>query len=180
MSAERARLADRAESLRQAFDRAFAEPRGEPARPTENLLAISIGSEPYALRLSEIAGLFVDRKVTRLPGGDTALLGLSGFRGAIVPVYDLHALLGRPAVEASRWLAIAAGAPVALAFETLAGHLRVAPEAILPREADAQSMGLVREFVSTDGPVRPVVHLAAVIDAILKQRPATTRGEREG
>lgn len=177
MNGERARLADRAESLRRAFDRSFAEARGDHAQPMENLLALRVGAEPYALRLSEIAGLFVDRKITRLPGGAAALLGFAGFRSAIVPVYDLHGLLGRPAIESPRWLAVASGAPVALAFETFVGHLRVTREAILPRETDEHSARLVREFVSADGLVRPVVDLAAVIDAILKQRPVTNPAE---
>ena len=79
MSDERSRLADRAEALRLAFDRSFAEERRRDTPSNESLLAFDLGAEPYALRLSEIAGIFVDRKITRLPGGATALLGFAGF-----------------------------------------------------------------------------------------------------
>ena len=51
-----------ADELRRAFDRSFAEaPGGAPeADALESLLAIRVGGDPYALRLSEIAGLFAD------------------------------------------------------------------------------------------------------------------------
>jgi purine-binding chemotaxis protein CheW len=177
MSDERSRLADRAEALRLAFDRSFAEERRGDTPSNESLLAFDLGAEPYALRLSEIAGIFVDRKITRLPGGATALLGFAGFRGAIVPAYDLHVLLGRAPTETPRWLALASGAPVALAFETFAGHMRVPREAILPRDGDDQPGRLARDVASADGVVRPIVHLASVIDTILKQRPRTNLQE---
>jgi hypothetical protein len=59
MSDERSRLADRAEALRLAFDRSFAEERRRDTPSNESLLAFDLGAEPYALRLSEIAGIFV-------------------------------------------------------------------------------------------------------------------------
>ena len=177
MSDERSRLADRAEALRLAFDRSFAEERRRDTPSNESLLAFDLGAEPYALRLSEIAGIFVDRKITRLPGGATALLGFAGFRGAIVPAYDLHVLLGRAPTETPRWLALASGAPVALAFETFVGHLQVPREAIMPRDGEEQSQRLIREVASADGLVRPVVHLPSVIDTILKQRPGANTAE---
>ena len=177
MSDNPSRLADRAEALRLAFDRSFAEERRRDVTPMENLLAFSLGSEPYALRLSEITGLFVDRKITRLPDGSGGLLGFAGFRGAIVPVYDLHVLLGRTATKTPRWLAIASGAPVAFAFETFVGHLQVPREAIMSRDGEEQSQRLVREVASADGLVRPVVHLPSVIDTILKQRPGANTAE---
>jgi chemotaxis signal transduction protein len=155
-----ARPHDRAAGLRAAFDRAFAEPLRLDAPATENLLAIRIGTEPCALRLSEIAGLFADRKITRVPGSAAALLGLAGFRGALVPVYSLQILVGQAPVGQApvgqapvgqvpvgqvlpdlagakggaptpRWLVVAAAAPVALAFEAFEGQLRLTPEEII-------------------------------------------------
>jgi chemotaxis signal transduction protein len=159
-------LATRAAELRLAFDRVFAEPGRRDATAMENLLTFGVGSEPYALRLSDIAGLFADRKISRLPSGLAALLGFAGFRGAIVPVYDLHVLLGRPKTEAPRWLVVAAAAPVALAFETFEGHLRLSHEAIVSRAADDQSPRAVRDVASWERVVRPIVHMPSVLAAI--------------
>jgi purine-binding chemotaxis protein CheW len=86
-------IGERAAAMRLAFDRSFAEPLRPATEAVENLLAIRIGTQAYALRLAEVAGLFADRKVTPVPGGDAALVGIAGFRGAIVPVYGLHTLL---------------------------------------------------------------------------------------
>lgn len=176
MSETPSRLADRAGELRQAFDRAFTEAARPAAVQTDDLLALRVGPDPYALRLSEIAGLYADRAVTRVPGGAAALLGFAGFRGAIAPVYDLHLLLGQASAKAPRWLVMAQAVPVALAFEAFEGHLRVPREAILGQAIRAQGPGqtshpLIRGFASTDGLARPIVHLPSVLDAIRTAPP---------
>ena len=56
----------------------------------------------------------------------------------------------------------------ALAFETFDGHLRVTPDAVMPREGGEQAERLVREVVVTDERVRSIVHLPSLIDAIVK------------
>jgi chemotaxis signal transduction protein len=174
MSDTRTGFTHQAGALRLAFDRSFAEPVRGDAMPMEDLLAFHLGSEPYAVRSSEIAGLFADRKITRLPGGVAALLGIAGFRGAIVPVYDLHALLGCPASESPRWLVIASSAPVALAFEAFDGHLRIPRDAIVPRETSDGARKYVREFVSASDTVRAIVHLPTILDAIANRIPETS------
>jgi len=172
MSDDRLLYPDRAARLRDAFDRSFGEARPPDPPASENLLAIRIGSEPCALRLSEIAGLFADRKITPLPGGAPALLGIAGFRGAIVPVYDLPALLGHRPEEDVRWLAMAAGETVAFAVGALDGHLRIALDEIIPHETGEHPRRHVRDFARTGELVRPIVHLPSVLDAIRRQ--ATT------
>jgi chemotaxis signal transduction protein len=170
-------LAGRAALLRDAFDGSFAEARPPDPPPTADLLGIRIATEPHALHLSGITGLFADRKVTPVPGCAPGLLGIAGFRGTILPVYDLDALLGHRATEAARWLAIAAGAPVAFAFGALDGHLRVALDAIIPQQAGSQSRRHIREFARIAEALRPIVDLASVIDAIRRQLPANLNRE---
>jgi chemotaxis signal transduction protein len=179
MSESVSSLAARAAALRDAFDRSFAAARPPDAPPGVDLLAIGVGAKSYALRLSEIAGLHPDRRITPLPGAAPALRGIAGFRGAIVPVYDLAALLGHPQAEEARWLAMAVGEPVAFAFATVDGHLRVARDAIM---ADAIGQGPhrgVREFARiADQAVHPIVHLPSIIDAV--RRSISPRPQAEG
>lgn len=164
-------LAERATALRLSFDRAFAAPLHTDATVKQDLLAIRVGVEPCAIRLSEIAGLFVDRKITRVPGSNAALLGIAGFRGVIVPVYSLCTLLGHSGTHAPRWLVIAASAAVALAFDGFEGHLRVPADAILPEQSPAYACGYAPEFVRTANVVRSVLHLASVIKALNATTP---------
>jgi chemotaxis signal transduction protein len=162
-------LIDRAAALRAAFDRGFAEPAQIDTNPTEDFLAIRLGSEPHVLRLAEISGLFADKKITRVPGRVAARLGIAGFRGAIVPVYDLAALLGHRMSEAPRWLTLAAGAPVAFAIASFEGHLRIPRDAILPQGAGDQARNYVREFLRANDVVCSVIHLPAILDTIGRQ-----------
>jgi chemotaxis signal transduction protein len=168
MSDARQDLARRAADLREAFDRGFAQERRPDLTVMQSLLAFNLGGEPYAMRLTEIGNVVSGRKITPVPDAAASLLGFAGLRGAITPVYDLHVLLGRPPCETPRWLALAAAAPVMLAFETFDGHLRVTPDAILPREGGERADRLVREVVMVDGAARSIVHLPSVIDAIVK------------
>lgn len=171
------RLATRAAALRVGFDRSFAEPAQLEMAAMEDLLAARVGDDVFAIRLSEIEGLYVGKKVTRVPGGDPALLGIAGFRGMIRPVYCIATLLGRSAEATSRWLVMAAAAPIALAFDGFERHLRVASETIRPRDVNAKDHPYARDFVPVQQFVRPILHLPSILDEIRTQRPAVASAE---
>jgi purine-binding chemotaxis protein CheW len=159
-------LAQRAADMRSSFDAAFAAPRRPEVGVKTDLLAVRAGDEAYAIRLSEVGGLFSVRKITRVPGGHAALLGIAGFRGALVPVYNLRAALGLAGTRTPRWLVLAAAAPVALAFDVFEGHLRVPADAITPQQSQAASRFYAPDFIRTEAAVRPVLHLDALIGAL--------------
>jgi purine-binding chemotaxis protein CheW len=159
-------ITTRAAELRLAFDAAFAVPVRLDTTVKEDLLAVRVGTQAFAIRLSEITGLFADKKVTPVPGGHPALRGVAGFRGAIVPVYDLQTLLGHGNAQTPRWLVVAAAAPVALAFEAFEGQLRVSRDAILPQASRREARSCTREFVGASNFVGPIMHLPSVLDAI--------------
>lgn len=161
--------------LRQDFDQSFAQPPQEAAGTTEDYLAIRLGADPHALRLAEIASLAPLAVPTRVPGPCPELLGLTGFRGRLVPVYDLRALLGYAAPALPRWRVVLAARPVALGFDDFEGHLR------LPRQAAAAGSGQahrhVREVLHAGGAgVRPIVSLESVLEAIRVAAQLGTRG----
>ncbi|HEY0588908.1 MAG TPA: chemotaxis protein CheW [Pseudoduganella sp.] len=154
-------LAASALALRDEFDRAFAMPPAQPDARDQQLLAIRAGGQPYALRLSAIRGLYVDRRVQALPSRLPELLGLTGVRGQAVPVFDLAALLGLPAQRAPRWLALASGRhSAAFAFEQFDAHHAVHPDDFLP----APEHAFVEAAVRMDDTPRPLLSLQSLID----------------
>ncbi|HTV87441.1 MAG TPA: chemotaxis protein CheW [Stellaceae bacterium] len=162
-----ASLAPPAAAMRDAFDRSFAAARPPAPPPGEDLLTIRIRTEPYALRLSEIAALHPDRRITRLPGSPPALRGIAGFRGAIVPVYDLAALLGHLPADEIRWLALAASEPIAFAFTAVEDQLRVGDDAIVAEAAGAWPRRHVRGFLHPAGrAMHPIVDVPSIIEAV--------------
>ena len=50
-----------------SVDRSFAEPPRRQIGDVAELLSLHAGDRPYAVRLSETAGLYSDRPVTALP-----------------------------------------------------------------------------------------------------------------
>jgi chemotaxis signal transduction protein len=148
--------------LRRLFDEGFAAPAASIREPVEDLLAIRIASDPYALRLSEIAGLHVDIKIVPVPSPVAQLLGIVGIRGVMAPIYDLAALLGYPPVVNPGWIVFARGSRrVGFAFETFESHLQV-PRGSLAETGDDQT----RASVLAGGALRPIVHLASVVAMI--------------
>ncbi|HEX4112198.1 MAG TPA: chemotaxis protein CheW [Stellaceae bacterium] len=158
---------NRAAELRADFDAAFAAPPAAVATATDNFLVIVSGGERRLLRLRDIAGLFVDRRIVTVPGADTALIGITGLRGAIVPVYRLGALLGEPLAETMpRWLAVAAGVALAFAFDGLDNYLAIARDAIVPCGDGDVGRGHVRDSAITALGTLPIVDLPSVARAI--------------
>lgn len=187
-----------ASDLREAFDQGFSLPVADASAgvAVEDYLAIRVAGEAQLLSLSEVASLLPLRSVTRLPSPLPALLGIAGYRGSIVPVYDLGALLGYPpAVQAEappRWMVIAAAQPVGLAFETFEGHWRRTAEdrgealagagslqAPAPASAPAHAQPRAHEqehapapaaadtLLTLDGLPRPLLSLAVLLARIL-------------
>lgn len=167
MSRAEVQLAGRARELRAAFDRSFAAAPAGRATAGEAFLAIRVADDNYALRLTEISGLHVDKKVVPLPSACAELLGIASFRGALVPVYDLRVLLAYPAASVPRWMVLlAAERPLGIAFDGFDGYLDVPREDVAAeRHADA-AHPYANEIVRAGDAVRAVVHLPAVFEAL--------------
>ncbi len=154
--------------LRLAFDQSFAAAPQAELLEFEDLLAIGVDGDHYAIRLSEISGLFVDKTVARLPSPLSQLRGIAALRGALVPVYDLRALLGYSAGESPRWLVVAARTPVGLAFDAFDSHLRMPSTAIAAAESAEHSRQHIREVLRSEERAWPIVSMASLIEAIAR------------
>ena len=160
-----------AAALRSAFDQSFAVSAASKLERLENLLAIRVGGDPYVLRLSQISGLYVDRKIVAVPSPVVQLLGIVGLRGVMSPVYDLAALLGYPPVASPRWMVFAGGSqPVGLAFEGFEAHVQV-PEASSSNDEDRAANAVVARqhtsgSVRVAGALRLIIQIASVVETI--------------
>jgi chemotaxis signal transduction protein len=177
------RLGERLADLRRAFDQSFAEPPPPAAGETVDLLAVRMAGVGFAVRLSDTGGLFADRVVAALPAAVPDLLGVASFRGVIVAVYDLAALLGHPPATAPRWMLLDTGTPpLALAFDSIDGHLRVPAAAIAAAAGDPGSGDAGRReactVVRTADGLRRVVDITEVREAIVRRVGQTDRGRR--
>jgi chemotaxis signal transduction protein len=158
-----------AEALARDFDRGFAEPARTATEDVERLLAIRVGGEGYAVRLGDVTGLVVDRKLVPLPSRTPGLLGIVGLRSGLAPVYSLAALLGYGAVaEPPRWIVLVGTGPLyGLSFGEFDGHRQVTRAEISSRQAERSGANLsVPESVRVDGARRGLVSVAALTDII--------------
>ncbi|MDB4996521.1 MAG: Chemotaxis protein cheW [Myxococcaceae bacterium] len=161
------RFAERAAEMRRSFDRSFAEPEHTRPEATEALICIRVAGVTYALRLAELAGLFVARRIMPMPSSARALLGLAGIRGAVVPVYGLRELLGHPpSAQPTRWLLLARSAPVGFAFEEFVRYVSVERAHIADADATQTVRAHGREVVSLADVVHPIVSLAHVLETL--------------
>lgn len=156
-------LAHRASELRDEFDISFSQPPLGRLPKCEELIAIRAGGARFALRISEIAGLHADKKITPVAGVHAALLGLAAFRGVIVPIYDVGILLGGNHCERPRWLVLAAAEAVGVAFEEFEGRFEASSDAIKAPQAAAAKPEVMPQFVRSDEGVRPIIHLSSLV-----------------
>jgi len=166
--------------LRRVFDEGFMEAVAGTRAQFDDLLAIRVRGDPYAIRLADIDGLFVERRIVPLPTPVPALLGLAGFRGQMVPVYELGQLLAYAAsLEPPRWLLMAkAREPFALAFDAFDAQLHVDRAQLQqlddsPTPARTGQTSLLAGAVRTDL-LRPIIDLPALVH-VLEARVAATR-----
>lgn len=162
------------ERMRAEFNRAFAAPATPPARDRSRLLGIRVGGDPFALALTDVLAIHVDRKVVPVPSAAPTLIGIASFRGALAPVHDLRLVLGYPARTPTRWLVLVAGAtPIGLAFDAFDGQL-AAPAALEPLSPDGKpaaagatrSSDLTRGLVHAGEAIRPLIDVSAVLSAV--------------
>lgn len=182
MSVDERQIASTAAELRRAFDASFAAPASAERSKLEDVLAIRIGGDPYALRLSEIAGLYTDRQPVALPGPVAELLGVVAIRGLLAPAYDLAALLGYPPAPNSRWLVLARVRQfVALAFASFESHLRLPEDSFAQHEngCDGRNAQHLRGSVRAAGILRPLIYVPGVLTTIeaLTRPCAASQGE---
>ncbi len=145
-------LAQRLAELRTAFDQTFTLPAIQPGEDSLDFALIAAGEHCFALRMSELAGVAVNRKIVPVPGNLRGLLGLSTVEGQLVPVFDLAAALGLPTTRTNpRWLALYRGAElVGLAFEKFHGLIRLHAQGVHPLEFTQQQAAYTRQAIQVD------------------------------
>jgi chemotaxis signal transduction protein len=154
------------DEMRAAFDASFAAAPSPQVAQHVDLLGVRVADRPFVIRLRDVAGIFVDKSVTALPGAAVGLLGLAGFRGLAVPVYHLGILLGTRAADPPRWMVLANGREsIALAFDAFDGHFRV-PRHALAEEGGGDTSRRTQGAVRIGDEARPVVHIGEVVAEI--------------
>lgn len=161
-------------ATRQAFDEGFARPPAPRVQGSVAVLEVRIGSDRFALRLSELSGLHLRGALVRLPSAVPALRGLAGIRSRAVPVFSLAELLGYHDAGNERWLALTGtDQPIALAFGELERFHSLPPDALakaaerLPEHVFAKAAERLLEHVEETARVGdrtlPVVSVPSVI-----------------
>lgn len=150
-------------ALRQDFDQVFAGPYAAQAEERESLIALRIEGDRYGLSVREITGVAVAGKLVALPSRSPGLLGLTGIRGAIVPVYSLATLLGYSKVgETVRWLALSGvKESLALALGEFEGYIRVPKSAF--HAPDREARRHVHRFVLAGEAIRAIVNVSSIL-----------------
>lgn len=178
---ETADIASRAADLRRAFDRSFALPPPQASLDVEDLLAIRVGGDPYAVRLRDITGMVAGRVVVPVPAVTRDLMGLAGLRGGVVAVFGLASILGYSQEGAApRWMILCgAEEPIALAFSDFEGHLRL-PASALHADEDVRAVRQhVNQVANTAAGVRPVISVPFIVAMIRNRSGAQQRSPKE-
>jgi purine-binding chemotaxis protein CheW len=103
---------------------------GPAAETRQRFLTFLVGDRRYALPAERVAEVIRVPAVARLPNSPKALLGLANFRGSVIAVVSLPAVLGRPpspADDGARAIILSGSRPAALVVDAV--QRLVSPEA---------------------------------------------------
>jgi chemotaxis signal transduction protein len=171
-------------ALRREFDDGFSNAPETRDTSSQNFLGIRLGGDAFAIRVAEIAGMHKNRSVAAMPSQVPTFLGVAGFRGQIVPVYDLATLLGYADRTTPRWMILVrTGEPVALAFDVFETHFSARSGDIIPAPQSATPSSTVRdgksfESVRSSDGVRPIIHLPTMTELIQHANKTSLRHRR--
>jgi chemotaxis signal transduction protein len=163
-------------AMRAEFDQAFATPAADTVASTTDLLAVRVGGDAFALRLSDIAGLHVNLPVVPIPTPAQHLLGIAAIRGVMAPVYDLAGLLGYSPAPTTRWVVmVKAPQMIGLALESFEAQVRVSdlllnlniPDPTGRPRVTAHAQGAVQ----TAGALRPILQVSTLIASLQESLP---------
>jgi purine-binding chemotaxis protein CheW len=157
-----------AEELRRDFDASFARARAEDPGAMEDLIAIRVATNRYAIRIPQITGMLAQLAIARVPSPMPELLGLTQFRGALIPVYGLGAFLGHGASPGDpRWMLTHGDAEgVGLAFDDFEGRLKI-PAAEVHRAGPGEAFrDHIAGAIRHEATVRAIVDLPSILRTI--------------
>ncbi|WP_395397744.1 chemotaxis protein CheW [Novosphingobium sp. BL-8A] len=86
----------------------------------ERMLAFSVGERQLGLPATLVREIAPPARLSRVPHGPDALLGLANLRGIVVPVLSVARLLGEPDVETGRIIVADLDGPIGLAVSAVA------------------------------------------------------------
>jgi purine-binding chemotaxis protein CheW len=161
-----------AAKLRAAFDRTYATPAlSRETSQSEDLLAIRLAGNAYAVKVNEISGLAKERKIISLPSAIPELLGVAGIRGELVPVYSLATLMGvNRGSEEDRWLVLCGvDEPIGLAFPEFEGYLQVPFAHLYAASQENMTSGHIKEVVRTADLIRSVLSIPSIVEMIRRR-----------
>jgi chemotaxis signal transduction protein len=169
-----------AADLRHAFDRSFALPPTQASEDVEDLLAIRVAGDPYAIRLRDIAGIIAGRRVVPIPAVTLDLLGLAGIHGGVVSVFGLASILGYGAAPGSpRWMILCGVAdPIALAFSDFEGYVRLPTSSLHADETLRAPRHYVNQIARTEAGPRAIISIPLIV-ATIRNRVGHHRSTQE-
>ncbi len=146
---QRARPARKAPALHEAL-----APRGEVGIEAQSLVCFDVAGQVYALELDAVEEIApAPMELVSTPHAETVLLGMTMFRGAVLPLLSLRGLLGFPLAlaEHARWrqkmiVISVAGAKLGLVADRMLAILAAKQSAIdpLPSMVAARTGGEAR------------------------------------
>jgi purine-binding chemotaxis protein CheW len=134
-----------------------------PDATSEPLLFFAIAGEAFAIRLGEVGGVVALESLREVPGAPPRVLGLAEWRGSLLAVLDLPALLGLEASEAAGCL-IRLAPPLEQTALYLPGNVRLGEGSLEPVDGARQREGSERWFC--DGGSLSLIDPARLLDEV--------------
>lgn len=154
----------------------------EPSPVATEVVVVRLGGSRYALPMEAVAEVGRPPRLTRVPGVPAWLAGVANWRGRVLAVLDLRALLAAPSLPLDRQARLIVlnrgGVPVGLVSEGVEGTRLLLEEQLEPALAhlpDAAADLLAGQITDAEGPLGVLD-----LDALFRLADALPRARRAG
>jgi purine-binding chemotaxis protein CheW len=136
--------------------------------PDTEILAFKLGSEEYAIRMTELQEIIRYQRITSVPCSPGYLIGVTSLRGKIVPVIDLRLRLGLEGDHGERQkIIILSGKkdPIGALVSSILGVYRFPANEILPPPSilTEEEKGFIEGVVKIKNKFIPILNVDEII-----------------
>lgn len=157
---------DRLAELRRVFDLTFQQPYPLKTNDVEPMIAFRTAGVALAVKVQHITGVIKREVILPVPSIVPELLGVAVARGALVPVFNLAALLELPPSGEPQWfLLVNRETPIALAIDELEGRVEVERAHCYVDETSSHRKH-VHQLAKVGPMVRAVIDVPGLMQAI--------------
>lgn len=162
------------ENLKNTFNYVFTNPVSNLINiEKENFISIYIFQKQFALKISELKGIELGKKILSIPSEDKSLLGISVSQGQVIPIFSLAMILGiqKGSEKENAFIICGENEQAGFAFTKLGDSRQILKKNIMPiQDPESVITTFMVHFETMYLPALPILNVLTILDSIMRRK----------